>query len=223
MSRWRQSWRAVVIAVLAVAVVGPPQGASAASRDKVDVYDLATGAPVRAAWSVLDRSDGGITTKVRTGDRAGHAYTVWYAIFNAPEHCSDAACGEDDVFDFDPANPVFPFNRPQIEATRLSVVWANAGAVANAAGRLQLDGGLAVGVVPEGAGQVVIGRGEDDALIGLGVVTGLEDPHGAEIHLIIQDHGTAHDDPDRLTTQLTSFEGACNPACEDRQLAVHLP
>jgi hypothetical protein len=70
---------------------------------------------------------------------------------------------------------------------------------------------------------VVIGRGEDGALVPLGVVTGLEDLHGAVIIAIVQDHGPAHADPELLARQLTSFQGACNPRCEDVQIAVHLP
>ena len=33
----------------------------------------------------------------------------------------------------------------------------------------------------------------------------------------------AHADPELLERQLTSFQGACNPQCEDVQIAVHLP
>jgi hypothetical protein len=40
---------------------------------------------------------------------------------------------------------------------------------------------------------------------------------------VLQDHGTAHADPELLEQQLTSFEGACNPACAEVQLAVHVP
>jgi hypothetical protein len=80
-----------------------------------------------------------------------------------------------------------------------------------------------VGEVPDGQGQVAIGRGEDGALVPLGVVTGLEDSHRAVIVVVLQDHGTAHDDPELLNRQLTSFEGACNPTCEDVQFAVHVP
>jgi hypothetical protein len=55
------------------------------------------------------------------------------------------------------------------------------------------------------------------------VVTGLEDPHGAVIVAVLEDHGAAHDDPELLERQLTSFQGACNPGCEDVQAARHLP
>jgi hypothetical protein len=69
----------------------------------------------------------------------------------------------------------------------------------------------------------VIGRGDDGALVPLGVVTGLEDPQGAVIIAVLQDHGAAQADPETLERQLTSFQGACNPECEDVQIAVHAP
>ena len=80
-----------------------------------------------------------------------------------------------------------------------------------------------MGAAPGGAAQVVVGRPEDGALAPVGPVTGLEDPHGAVVVTVLQDHGTAHADPELLEQQLTSFESACNPACAEVQLAVHVP
>ena len=219
--------RAGLVGLVAVTAIAASQAAIAAPIDKVDMLAGATldGAipqPIPGAFSILDRADEGIATKVRTRVRPGHAHTLWYAIFNAPENCSDGVCGDDDVF-VDPSDHSAGFNVAQIQATRVSVVWAGAGAVANPAGRLKLDGFLGRGEVPDGPGQLVIGRGEDGALVPLGVVTGLEDLHGAVIIAIVQDHGAAHADPELLERQLTSFQGACNPQCEDVQIAVHLP
>lgn len=219
--------RAGLVALVAMTAIGGSQAASAGPKDKVDMLNAATleGAtpePITGAFSVLDRGDEGIATKVRTRARPGHAHTLWYAVFNAPENCSDGACGDDDVF-ADPSDHSAGFNAAQIATTRVSVVWAGAGAVANPAGRLKLDGALGTGEVPAGQGQVAIGRGEDGALVPLGVVTGLEDPHGAVIIAIVQDHGAAHADPELLERQLTTFQGACNPECEDVQIAVHVP
>jgi hypothetical protein len=70
--------------------------------------------------------------------------------------------------------------------------------VANPARRLKLDGAPGAGELPHGPRQTVIGRAEDGALVPLGVVTGLEDPHGAVIIAALQDHGAAHDDPELL-------------------------
>ena len=221
--------RASLVGLVAVALIASSQATSAAPKDKVDVLDAATlddparePEPVTGAFSMLERADQGITTKVRTRARAGHAHTLWYVIFNAPERCSDGVCGDDDVF-LDLSDHSAGFNAAQIAATRASVLWGSAGAVANPAGRLKLDGAQATGGVPGGSGQVVIGRGQDGALVPLGVVTGLEDPNGAVIIVVLQDHGAAHTDPESLERQLTSFQGACNPACEDVQIAVHVP
>jgi hypothetical protein len=53
----------------------------------------------------------------------------------------------------------------------------------------------------------VIGRAEDGALVPLGVVTGLEDPHGAVIIAVLQDHGAAHDEPELLEVQADLVPG----------------
>jgi hypothetical protein len=176
------------------------------------------------SWGVLDAR----SLRSRDRDQAAHprslrhAHTLWYVIFNSPENCSDAACDDDDII-IDPSDHSAGFNAPQIAATRASVARGSAGAVTNPAGRLKLDGALGAGELPHAPRQVVIGRGEDGALVPLGVVTGLEDPHGAVIIAVLQDHGAAHDEPELLERQLTSFQGACNPGCEDVQTARELP
>ena len=118
--------RAGLVGLLAVALVASSQVASAAPKDKVEVLDGATlddpsrePKPVPGAFSMLDRSDRGIATKLRTRARSGHAHTLWYVIFNSPENCSDAACGDDDIF-IDPSDHSAGFNAPQIAATRAS-------------------------------------------------------------------------------------------------------
>ncbi|HWI05959.1 MAG TPA: hypothetical protein VNT54_00410 [Solirubrobacteraceae bacterium] len=211
-----------IFGMIAVAAIAWSQAASAAPKDKAGVVDAVSQEQVGAAFSMLGRTASGITTKVRTRVRPGRAHTLWYVIFNAPEHCSDAVCGQDDIF-ADPRNHAAGFNAAQIPATRASVVSGSAGAVSNGSGRLKLDGGLAVGEVPAGPKRVVIGRGADGALVPLGVVTGLEDAARAVIIVVLQDHGRAHRDPALLQQQLTSFEGACNPVCADAQFAVHAP
>ncbi len=204
-------------AVAFLVLVGTAFPAAAAQKDKAQVFDFATGSAVTGAFSTLDRGTDGIASKVRTRGLAGHAYTLWYVIFNAPGNCS-GTCGEDDLFSTDGS-----FNAAQIEAARVSVIWGQAGSVANPAGRISLDGGLGEGEIPDGPNKLVIGRGEDGALVPLGVVSGLEDALAAEVHIVLQDHGPAHDDPELLQMQVTMFAGACNPECIDVQFAVHLP
>lgn len=193
--------------------------AAHAAQDKQPLNSFATGEPITGAYSKLSRSDTAIATQIRTAATAGDAVTVWYVIFNAPAACSDA-CGEDDIFTGGDPNQGFNFD--QINAARISVVFGGDGDVVNPGGRLALDGGLAEGAVPTGTNQVVIGRAEDGALVP-GPVTGLEDATGAELHIVLQDHGTAHEDPDLLASQLSGFKTACNPECTDIQFAVHQP
>ncbi|GAB3038137.1 hypothetical protein GCM10011376_35350 [Nocardioides flavus (ex Wang et al. 2016)] len=140
-------------------------------------------------------------------------------IFNVPQNCNTGACGEDDIFVG--GDPAARFNMAQIDAARISVVYGGDGAVVTPGGRLALDGGLAEGEVPTGSVPAVIGHPDDGELVP-GPVTGLEDAQTAEIHVVLQDHGMAHADPDLLEQQLTGFQTACNPDCVVVQFAVHL-
>jgi hypothetical protein len=126
-----------LVGLLAVALVASSQVASAAPKDKVEVLDGATlddpsREPEPIPRGVLDAR----SLRARDRDQAAHPrsprsrHTLWCLIFNSPENCSDAACGDDDIF-IDPSNHSVGFNAPQIAATRASVVWGSAGAVTN--------------------------------------------------------------------------------------------
>ncbi len=57
-----------------------------------------TGEPVIGANARLTRTDSGVGYNLRTsGFEQGHATSIWWVIFNNPEHCADgmgdAACG----------------------------------------------------------------------------------------------------------------------------------
>lgn len=110
---------------------------------------------------------------------------------------------------------------PQIQAADISV-FGTGGAVSNPAGRLRITSEIMEGAV-FGARQLVIGREADNALVGVSDVSGLVDAEHAEIHLVVQDHGVAHEDPTLLEQQITQFRGACNPECADIQFSVHPP
>lgn len=214
-----RSWprAATGVTALLLVMVAPP-AAIAGPPDKQPLHDFATDEAVTGAFSMLDRSDDAITSKIRTTATSGHAATIWYVIFNAPDNCNTDGCGEDDIFvGGDPANG---FDLAQIEAARVSVVYGGDGEVVNPGGRVALDGGLAEGEVPTGSVPVVIGDPDDGALVP-GPVTGLEDAQTAEVHIVLQDHGQAHDDPELLEDQLSGFNTACNPGCVDFQYAIH--
>ncbi len=209
---------ALTMGVLTATVTTP--AAIAETKDKQPLYEFATGEPVVGAFSKLDRGDGAFASQIRTSASPGHAVTIWYVIFNAPQNCSDGQCGEDDIFVNGDPNRGFDF--VQIHRTRVSVVYGGDGTVANPGTRVQLDGGIAEGEIPDGEAQIVIGHPVDGAMVP-GPVTGLEDAQAAELHVVLQDHGKAHDDPDKRESQLTGFQTECNPDCEDIQFAVHLP
>lgn len=207
---------AVLPALLLTAVVA--QTATAAPPDKQTLHDFATQEPITGAFSMVVRSDDAIRSKLRTAAPPGHAVTIWYVIFNVPENCNTGGCGEDDIFvDGDPESG---FNLAQIDAARVSVVYGGDGGVVNPGGRLALEGRLAEDEVPTGSVPVVIGEPDDGALVP-GPVTGLENAQAAEVHIVLQDHGQAHDDPVLLGQQLTGFQTACNPECVDVQFAIH--
>lgn len=207
---------AAVLAVLLAALAA--QDATAPAVSVQPLAGLESGEPVPGGMSVLVRGDDEIATEVTTTAEPGDAVTMWYVVFNAPTECSDAVCDEDDVFV--DGMPAKGFDTDRIEAVRVSVVFAGGGAVVDEDGRLTLSGGLAEGEVPDGPAQVVIGNADDDP-IQAGPVTGIEDARAAEVHVVLQSHGAAHEDPDLLAEQLSGFRTNCNPDCVDIQAAIH--
>ncbi len=80
-----------------------------------DVFAFGTQNPIAAASSVLHRTNHSMSATIRTrGLSGGHAYTVWWVIFDDPDRCVDG-CGPDDL------------SNPAVNAT---VMWA-AGSVAD--------------------------------------------------------------------------------------------
>ena len=142
----------------------------------------------------------------------GNAFTVWAVIFNNPEHCTDSMCGEDDIFNLD-GTPIFnpgdnTFGTPKV---RVSAIWAGSGSIATNGGVGNFMGTINEGPPP---GQLLFG---DYAL---------ENAEGAEIHLLLRDHGEASENPATLEAQLTTYQGGCGPApvfagCADVQFSVH--
>lgn len=154
--------------------------------------------------SRVARSRRAVRARVRTSELSPrHAYTAWLVIFNNPTGCVDG-CGEDDLFNPD---------------AHVDVVYL-AGRVSNRRGRITLHGRRSV-------------RNKSGSLFALlgAPAPGLVDPKGAELHVIVRDHGP----PIRgqVRRQLRTFEGGCTPEtsfdlgdgsyeCADVQFAVHL-
>jgi hypothetical protein len=78
----------------------------------------------------------------------------------------------------------------------------------------------AAGHVIDGGGAAEFGgylqEGDTDGVINNG--PGLLDATGANVVLVVRDHGPA--DPSRVDEQIHTI-GACNPTCTDLQMSMH--
>jgi hypothetical protein len=155
--------------------------------------------------SRLTRNWTGVAARLHTtGLGAGHAVTMWAVIFNDPSGCV-GPCDEPDLF-----NP----------AAVVDVVYV-AGHVVGGSGQATFSGHRNVG---DNSGSLFAQLGAP--------APGLVDPHGAEIHFIVRDHGPAV--AGMIPAQIHTFQGGCDAAssfglgngtypCEDVQFAVHMP
>jgi hypothetical protein len=181
-----------LVGLLSAVLAGPAGAAEAGSSRSVSPVKAADGSVT--GYSVLRRDAGEARFRLlATQLEAGHAYTIWWVVFNHPEHCAGAAtsspvrCGMADM-----ANP-------DVDA---SALFADGGVV----GRFGV--GWFSGSLPV--------HDPTGAIMG----TGLHDPAGADVHFVVRDHGPASDDPE-LRYQQTHTFGACNPDCADVQSSVH--
>jgi hypothetical protein len=165
--------------------------ASAATQTTSPVVTMDASASVVGS-STLTRTSKAISMDLHTtGLPTGDAVTIWWMVFNHPEACiSGATSGGPRCGMADMANP----------AADLSVLYA-AGHVINDTGVADFGGKLAV-------------DDADGAIMG----TGLHDPAGADVTLVVHDHGPAN--PGQIDEQIHTF-GACNPGCTDLQMSVH--
>lgn len=128
-----------------------------------------------------------------TGLDPGSAYTVWWIIFNNPEHCGDAGCSGNDL------------DTPEVKG---AVTWAT-GHIIGSTGTGNFAASLKEGP-PKG-----------DTPFGLsGDADGLIDATKAEIHLVVRTHGEAI--PGLVYEQISTFDGGCDVNfCDDQQFAIH--
>lgn len=150
----------------------------------------ATPTLVAGAWSSLTTNASGATVTLHTsGLDAGHAITVWWVVFNNPGACNAGHFG----FRCGPGDLANAAAEP-------SVLYA-AGHVIGSGDSTDFGAHLS----------------RDDtsqALFGPGLIN----PTGADIHLVVHDHGPA--DPTLLPAQIHSFD-VCNTQCHDVQVSVH--
>ncbi|MGI9623390.1 MAG: hypothetical protein ACR2PK_11180 [Acidimicrobiales bacterium] len=204
----RRTFVAMIAGLLALALLGAPAGA--AGTDNSPLQSFEDGSAIgKGAHTSLKRSSDSIDVAVHSRNLVpGNAYTVWLAIFNDPAGCVDG-CDGGDVFPGSPA--------------AVSVIWSGVGGVANGGGNLNARASLSEGN-PEGYQQLFtsLGAGALDP--------GFVDAEGAEIHMIVRDHGPSTGSADQVST----FEGECTApsseelgngsyVCVDIQFSLHFP
>lgn len=177
-----------------------------------DVYWLPetfwSGVAVPGSVSSLVAFEEGVSLSLTTnGLEPGHAVTVWWVVFNNPEHCMNGEapmlCGEGDL--------LIAGGDEAVEGTVLAAT------------------GHIIG--PDGAGHfdAYLATGDTTAVMGDG--PGLTNPLGAEIHLVIRTHGPPQSG--LVGDQVQTFGGGCNNApegtgepgdfaCTDNQFAFHI-
>jgi hypothetical protein len=127
---------------------------------------------------------------------AGSAYTLWWIIFNNPAACDPAGCSDAD------------FGTPGVEASVMNAT----GRVADATGN-----GTFVAFLPAGFMHTNPASGAGRQLFG----PGLQDPAGAEIHVVIRSHGPWSGNIEQLSTVAADCVNAASlTGCYDAQAIV---
>jgi hypothetical protein len=189
------SIRPAVVGAAATVLVATLIGSASASTIHADpVHRFADGSVIANTRSTLSSDAGGIRYTFDTRELVtGHAYTLWVVVFNKPENCTHGAgdgvrCGPGDL-------PAYGGD----DSAQTSFLLGD-GQVVYAAPSM-FRGSRATGST-------------DGALWGPGVVK----PTGAEILLLLRDHGAA--------TRETAFAmthdfNACNGGCSFVQFSPH--
>jgi hypothetical protein len=150
-------------ALLSSALIVLPAGA--ASRTDAPVYRFVDGAVVGS--TSLVRGPSGISfTLATTGLQSGYAYTLWVVVFNNPSACTAPT-------------PVSRCSDPDVgNAAAMPDILYGTGHVAGGSGEVSFAGHRSVGD----------GDGSISAPVGLPAF-GLLDPAGAEVLLVVHEHG----------------------------------
>ncbi len=197
----RRLWGCGLAGALVAAGCNPAGPESSPLSDESrPVVSLQTGERVAGSQSRLRRFPDQLEAAFHTSGLAeGHAVTLLWAVFNHPEACSvgnavtGVKCGPPDL--------------------------ANAATGAS----VQVLGGWVIGA--DGvlfANDTLRVREVGRCTTPVPCREGLTDAAGAEVHLVVRDHGPAL--PDHLAAQLSSFNGGCPPnTCVNPQAAQFVP
>lgn len=161
--------------------------------------------------SVLRRTKNGLTINYKSNElMPGHAYTMWWVIFNNPEACATQPCSMDD------------FMNEEVK----TVLLYGAGHLVGQSGKGNFSSHIKVG---DDTGSI-------NELLGLPEVDGLMEGNAftAEVHMILRSHGPAI--PGQINEQISTFPGGCEVdfepfteipdeegECGDVEMSIHLP
>ena len=177
---------AVLPLALAVATVTSVAGASAAEVQREPVrWHMQSGNPhlsvVEGTSAQLVRTENGISYSIRTeGLRAGHAYTLWVVVINNPAACTVSPCSP----------PVDIIGNP---ATNSQVIYGG-GHVVGGDGQAGFGGHVSTGPLPDG----------------WFANRGLDNPLGAGVHLVLNDHGPVL--TDFMPEMIQTYRAGCTDA-----------
>jgi hypothetical protein len=140
-----------------------------------------TGPVGERAKATLVRQPDGVRYRIDThGLVPGHAYTVWFVLVNDPAACDAAPCAPPQII-----------GDPAVDG---QVTWGKEGRIARHNGTARFNARVAAGPLLDGWLQV----------------QGLDDPMGAEIHLVLNDHGPVIDELKR--EMLRTYRAGCSDA-----------
>lgn len=178
----------VVAAAAAVATASPPAGADVGANVTTTslrwhTQSARTGT-IPEAKAILVTTASGARVIVNTRQLTpGNAYTLWWVLINNPAACQTTPCtpGRDILVE------------PQRSKTQSQILFGD-GAVAWPNGRAVFSDHLPVGAIENGwyAGQ------------------GFTNPLGAEIHVVLNDHGPAL--PEFMPGMIETYRGGCSDA-----------
>lgn len=149
--------------------------------------------------ATLGRSEEGVRVVIETTMlQPGAAYSVWWLVFNNPEACDPAGCGEADLA------------TPDVEASLFNATGRLADADGNARFSATLPAGFIYTNPASGGVRHLFGPG-------------LQNIESSDIRLIVRCHGTATG----TVEQISTFFGDCNTngptGCFDAQIAIFTP
>ena len=172
-----------VLLILIAAALLKTQEASASGnggplQSSVNWHAQSGSGPVEGAHATLNtNSNGASFTFHATQLKPGHVYTVWFVVINAPENCATSPCTA-------PADVL-----GNTEGVQANVTYGT-GHVVGESGLATFAGFVPAGAMPDG-------WFDND----------FSNPLGAEIHLVLNDHGPKI--PELVSNMLHTYRGGC--------------